>query len=267
MRMRSLNGTQHQKRRSDAGKLSLFFLLPSCCLLLAPGFCLAESTASRNRAGNELFEQGKYAEAGKAYLDAQVQDPGRPELSYNLGNSLIKQKQYKDAMKWLAQAMQKADKGLQQQAWYNAGNALYEMGSYQDAIQSYIQALRLNPGDRDAKHNLELAWRKLDQQKENQAKDPKQNPGDDKTDNQNQQGAGNQPQPKPDQEKGQGDQEKQDRNQPANPQSTQVDGQNGNFSKERALQILDALQNQELAEQKKLLERIAARRKATGKDW
>ena len=243
-----------------------FFFLLSGFGLLASGFSFSESTASRNREGNRLFNAGKYAEAGKAYLDAQVQDPGRPELSYNLGNTLIKQKQYTDAMKWLAQAMQKADKGLQQQAWYNAGNALYEMGNFQDAIQSYIQSLRLNPGDRDAKHNLELAWRKLEEQKQSSAKDQKQNQNEDKTDNQKPQGAGNQPKPKPEQEKGQGDQEKQDRNQPANPQSTRADQQNGNFSKERALQILDALQNQELADQKKMLER-AARRKATGKDW
>jgi Ca-activated chloride channel family protein len=264
MRVKIQSGARPRKQTAIRWAASCFLL--SCFLLPVSGFCFSESTPSRNRAGNKLFEQGKYAEAGKAYLEAQVQDPGRPELSYNLGNTLIKQKQYKDAMKWLAQAMQKADRGLQQQAWYNAGNALYEMGSFQDAIQSYIQALRLNPGDRDAKHNLELAWRKLDQQKQNQSKDKEQNQGDNKPDNQNQQGAGNQPKPKPDQEKGQGDQEKQDRNQPANPQSTQADQQNGNFSKERALQILDALQNQELADQKKLLER-AVRRKATGKDW
>jgi Ca-activated chloride channel homolog len=238
--------------------------------LLASGFCSnarSESIAAKNREGNKLFDQGKYAEAEKAYLDAQTQAPGRPELSYNMGNTRIQQKEYKDALKWLGQAMQKADKGLQQQTWYNAGNALYAMGNFQDAIQAYVQSLRLNPADRDAKHNLELSWRKLEEEKKKQQNSQKQDQsqGDQKSPDKNQQGE-NQPKPKPDPEKGQGDQQKQDKSQSANPQATQADRQDGNFSRERALQILDALQNQELADQRKALER-AARKKAAGKDW
>ncbi len=53
--------------------------------LLAPGFCYPQSVASKNRTGNQFFDQGKYAEAEKAYLEAQSKDSGRPELSYNLG--------------------------------------------------------------------------------------------------------------------------------------------------------------------------------------
>ena len=57
-------------------------------------FALADSVASKNKEGNRLFEQWKYQDAEKAYLEAQAGMPGRPELSYNLGNSLIKQKKY-----------------------------------------------------------------------------------------------------------------------------------------------------------------------------
>ena len=70
---------------------------------------------------------------------------------------------------------------------YDAGNAYYRQGKLDQAMEKYKQALRLNPADVDAKHNLELS-KKLDkQQKEQQKKNGK--PKDDKSDQK--------PQPKP----------------------------------------------------------------------
>ena len=231
----------------------------------------AASVASRNRQGNRLYTEGKYQEAEKAYLEAQAAEPSRPELIYNLGNTLLKQKKYDQAVQALNQAAGKGKRGLQGSAWYNLGNALFETGKYRNAADAYVQTLRINPADRDAKQNLELALRKLQEQKKQQAsgggrdqqqgkdesapKDPSpgkdQDRQPDKQDSQQPTGSG---------------QEKKNQEQPANPQATQADGREGGLSKERALQILDALQNQELADQRKLLER-QARRKAIGKDW
>jgi len=162
----------------------------------------------------------------------------------------------------LRQAVSKGDRGIQASSWYNSGNALFEMGKYQDAAQAYIQALRINPADPDAKHNLELALKKTQEQKQqkqqgegngqqNQQERQQPNAQDNKQ-------AQSSQQPSPS--------ETQERNKPANPQATQADRREGGFSKEQALQILDALQNQELVDQKKRLER-AERRKAAGKDW
>jgi Ca-activated chloride channel family protein len=221
----------------------------------------AQSVAGLNREGNRLFAEGKYADAEKAYLDAQAKTPGKPELLYNHGNTLIKEKKYEPAVQQLRQAVSKGDRGIQASAWYNSGNALFEMAKYQDAAQAYIQALRINPADPDTKHNLELALKKTQEQEkqqgegngqQNRQQDRQQPSPQDKKQNQ----ANQQPSPS----------DMQERNKPANPQSTQADRREGSFSKEQALQILDALQNQELVDQKKRLER-AQRRKAVGKDW
>jgi Ca-activated chloride channel homolog len=128
-------------------------------LFVLPGVSTAraDSVASKNKDGNRLFSQEKYQEAEKAYLDAEVQSPDRPELLYNLGNTLIKQKKYEQALQSLRQAVSKGDEGLQESSWFNAGNALFEMGNFRDSAQAYIQALRINPADRDAKYNLEMA--------------------------------------------------------------------------------------------------------------
>ncbi len=244
------------------------WLWKSCFLLLlatdtGAGDAAAATVAAKNKQGNQLFYQGKYQDAEKAYLDAQLEAPGRPELLYNLGNTLIKRKKYDEAAQSLRQAVSKGDKGLQESGWYNLGNVLFESAKYGEAAQAYIQALHLNPADKDAKHNLELAWRKVQEQKQNSSgKDRK------REQQKNAGNEGNQQQERGDKEKKDKDQAgdaqgKQDR-QPASQQ--QGEQREGSISKEQALQILDAMKNQELTEQRKLLER-QERRKAIGKDW
>jgi Ca-activated chloride channel homolog len=244
--------------------LAAFFLLLTVATPVQ-----AESASSKNKTGNRLFGQGRFQDAEKAYLDAQASMPGRPELSYNLGNSLIKQQKYDQALQALAQAIGKGDKELQAHGYYNVGNALFDMGKYNESAQSYIQALNLSPADADAKHNLELALRKMQEQKQqrprdNQSQAQNQEPeqqkpeGGNKEDKGKEQPASSQKENKPPQS--------QEARKPADPQSSKATGREGSFSKERALQILDALQNQELAEQRKLLER-QARRKTAGRDW
>jgi Ca-activated chloride channel homolog len=220
-------------------------------LALWPGIVHADSVGSKNKTGNRLFEQGNYQEAEKAYLDAQARMPGKPELSYNLGNSLIKQKKYDQALQSLRLALSRGDKALQANSWYNAGNALYDMGNFRDSAQAFIQSLRLNPSDRDAKHNLELALKKMQEQQQNSQGKPdskQQNAGKDQKSNQ-----------------GNSQANRQD-NKPSDESQSQQARPDGGITKERALQILDALRNQEVADQRKLLEH-AVRRKAFARDW
>ncbi len=232
---------------------------------IAAGNAAASTVASKNKQGNQLYSQGKYQEAEKEYLDAQLEAPGRPELLYNLGNTLLKRKKYDQAAQSLRQAISKGDRGLQQSGWYNLGNALFESGKYQDAVQAYIQALHLNSADRDAKHNLELAWKRLQERKQkssgNEQKQDQQKNADNR-ENQRQERGG--PETK-DNNKARDSQGKRDQQQAYQPPQ-QAEQREGSISKEQALQMLDAMKNQELAEQRKLLER-QERRKAVGKDW
>jgi Ca-activated chloride channel family protein len=239
--------------------MSLRKVVIALSLLAGVPVALADSAGSKNKNGNRLFEQGKYEEAQKAYQEAQIQKPDRPEPLYNAGNALIKQKKYDQALQQLNQAISKADKGLQSWGWYNAGNALYEMGQFRDSASAYIQSLKLNPADRDAKYNLELALKKLQEQQQQQSRQNQKN--DEQGKEVPDQGKGPKPPPQS------GDQDNQeDPNKPVQPKSTRGEQGDAQFSKERALQILDALENQELAEQRKLMKQ-SARRKVAGRDW
>jgi Ca-activated chloride channel family protein len=225
----------------------------------------AESPAAKNNEGNRLFSQEKYEDAEKAYLEAQVKSPGRPEILYNLGNSLIKQKKYDQGIQALRQSISEGDAGIKENSWFNAGNALYRMGNFKDSAEAYIQALRLDPKDRDAKHNLEMALRQLEQQQQAQSDKSRNQQGtDSRSPQQSESGnKGETPQDNRDSENsGNREKDKEPGNPPAagNPQSR------NSIEREQALQILDAVQSRELEEQRRLLEH-RERRKSSEKDW
>lgn len=254
-----LVGSRQEVKRPDTAR---FFASARC---LVPGIaavilltvlpCLrAESAASKNNKGNRLYSQGKYEDAEKAYLDAQVKSPGKPEVLYNLGNTLIRQKKYDQGIQSLRQSMGGEDKGLKENSWYNAGNAFFEMGDFKESANAFIQALKLDPTDKDAKHNLELALLKMKQQKQKSAGDGNRSP----------QGKENPKQENNGKKDGSGI--RKDQNGPAKQQTPKPIPSDGSISKEKALQILDALQSRELEEQRKLMER-RARSRPNARDW
>jgi tetratricopeptide (TPR) repeat protein len=226
--------------------------------------CLyADSPASKNKEGNLCFSQGKYGDAEKAYLDAQVKSPGKPEILYNLGNSLIKQEKYDQGIQALEQSREKGGRDLEENSWFNTGNALFLAGNYKDSAGAFIEALKLDPTDRDAKHNLEMAWTKL-QEQEQQKSNPDQKQSN--SEDQSQSGGGNEDQPQTgkDSRENQANPDNTDRSQ--RPNADRADRPEDSISRERALQILEAVQDQELEEQRKLRERRAGR-KLNEKDW
>ena len=229
---------------------------------------LASSVASKNSQGNRFFEQGDYQGAEKAYVEAGMQSPDMPELEYNLGNSLIKQKKYDQALERLRKAISKGTPGLQKNGWFNLGNAMFETRNYKDAVQAYTQVLRLYPADRDAKRNLELALRSVQEQNQPAA-------GKDQTERQRKsEQAGRDRQT--------GKTPSRDRREPQPDASPNFQSQSGpeprtgprnenespeeSFSRERTLQLLDALRDQELVEQRRL-QGYESRRGSRVKDW
>jgi Ca-activated chloride channel family protein len=114
--------------------------------------------------GNEAFVQGDFDEALESYHKAEVDAPDEPEPYYNAGNSLIRRQENEDAARHLQQALKTADPELAVDAAFNLGNAHFELGDFDAAAEAYIESLRLDPGAPDAKHNLELALQRGQEQ-------------------------------------------------------------------------------------------------------
>ena len=161
------------------------------------------------------------------------------------------------------QSREKGEKELEKNSWFNAGNALFLRGNYKDSAGAFIEALKLDPTDRDAKHNLEMALMKLKEQEQQQL-NPDQTQDNSQDQSQSNSGKEEHPQSGKEDPKDPGNQNKPDQFQ--KPNTDQAGRPEDSISKERALQILETVQDRELEEQRKLRERRAGQ-KLNEKDW
>jgi Ca-activated chloride channel family protein len=130
------------------------------------GDVLAASLYDTVKKGNRLYQDGKFDEALKTYVDGQIEHADDLALKYNIAASHYKTKNYDEAVKgYLDIAASAKDAGLQEKSLYNCGNALYQQGKLEEAIEYYKKALGLNPDDQDAKHNLEFVQEELKKRK------------------------------------------------------------------------------------------------------
>lgn len=172
-----------------------------------------------------------------------------PASVFNRGVSEYEHKDFKAAAEDFQKALgMTSDPKLQARSAYNAGNAFFRQSQFDEAVEKYKQALRLNPADPDAKHNLEFAQRVQKVAQKNQSnKDSDKNKKD--QDQEQKSGAG---QKQDDKKNGkQQDQQQKSEEQKAEEQKAQGAPKKGQMSKEDAERLLQAIQQQELDARKK----------------
>jgi len=244
-------------------------------LLITPFGWAKESPSSLNSKANQLYQQEKFQEAAKLYEEAAVEKPESFPLQYNLANALQQSQDYGQALNAYQKAIQTGDSGQLSQAYYNLGNNLFRIGEYQPAAGSYKKALELNPQDKDAKYNYELALKRFKEQ--SSQPQPQKNRKEQKPDQQEQQESQEeqqkqkqeQSQPQEPEQQKQEQSQKQDSNQAEEEKQNQSQkrADQSQLNKEEAERILDALEQKEkeqkLTQQKKALIRSSR----GGKDW
>jgi tetratricopeptide (TPR) repeat protein len=194
--------------------------------------------------------------------------PADPAARYNMADGLYKNGKFPEAATLYRSLAEDPRSPLAAPSRYNLGNTLFQQQDYKGAINAYRDALRVAPDDPDTLRNLESALRALKQQEEQQKKQQqdksksdqdkdKKGQGQDKQDK----AGGQKPDgdKKPDEAKGQKPETPEEKEQKRFQQET-------GMPKDRAMQLLDALQQNEKNEQKKLLAAKRAERKK-GKDW
>ena len=183
-------------------------ILIAFCALLAMLFvtgCDREGPEA-TKEGNEAFASERYGDAREAYDRALKTMPDRPELDYNSGNTLFREGRFDEAGTRYDDAFPDAGLMLARDTAFNSGTTQLDAGNLEEAIELYKQALRIDPSDKDAKHNLELALGQLEeQQPENEGQEEQEDPqeGDEEGEEQPQPGPG---EPPPEDQQGEQDQ-------------------------------------------------------------
>ena len=125
--------------------------------------------------GNLLYADGQYENALTRYQEAQVNAPYSMVIRFNLADALLKLERVDESLNELSRVIASSDTVLAAMASYNTARALTDAGDLETGIMGYVNSLRLNPNDEDAKHNLELLLRQLQsQQQEQQSQEQQQ---------------------------------------------------------------------------------------------
>ena len=155
----------------------------------------AQSDKQTIKEGNEEYKKANYPGAATAYNKVVQKNPENVTAQYNLGNALYKADKKAEAVTAYDKSISKLEKPTEKSnAYFNKGVVLQNDKKLPECIDAYKNALKLDPSNEDARHNLQIA---LKQQKEQQQKDQKdkQDQQQDKKDKEKEQQQKPKPQP------------------------------------------------------------------------
>ncbi len=278
-----------KRRRPNArmlhtGAAGLLVLLVLGCISPAA----AEKTVDRGRvkSGNKYFKASEYQKALVLYKEALGDTLAPPKngegVLYNEANTLHMMGRYQEALQKYHESF--SEDTLQAgRSLYNRGNTLVKLDKLPEAVESYLQSLRYMPDDVDARHNLELTLKMLEQQrqqeKQQQQGDDQNNDNGEKKPGEDQQQDGEQQQ---NQDENQNNEDRQNEQQqpdstqtnpPSQPDSSNAKPQLADstqvieLTREDALRLLRLLEEQEKELQKKKRKAAFRRASRAGKDW
>ena len=231
-------------------KYPLLFLT----LILLPFNAAAQKEVRKNvRKGNKEYQQQKFSEAAASYGKAVEENPASDEATFNLGNTLYRQKAWDQSMQQYQHAisLEQDNPATASQSWHNVGNAMLQKKELQKSMEAYKMALRLNPQDEETRYNLAVVQKMMrNQQQQEQQQEQQQ-------DQQQQEQQQEQQQDRQDQEK-----------RPEQPDQPEQ------MSRDNARQLLQAIEQDEQETQEKMQkiraqerEQQAAHNRRHNKNW
>ncbi|MBN1104206.1 MAG: tetratricopeptide repeat protein [Deltaproteobacteria bacterium] len=116
---------------------------------------------ARHNLGSALARQGRFDEAILHYQEAARIRPTEARLFFSLGGALAQQGRSEEAVRAYKEAVR-----IDPADWMshtNLGYLLLQNGRLREAIRHFSEALRLNPEDQKARHNLQVAVKRLEE--------------------------------------------------------------------------------------------------------
>jgi Ca-activated chloride channel family protein len=241
----------------------------------------ADNATENNRAVR-AYGKGDFGAATQGFARS-LSKKENAQARFNLGDALFRSGDLQgaaDQYRLVAGEGSGADEGLKARAYANLGRVLLDQQQLEPACQALEEALARRPDLPEARHNLELALRRQDQQQDKgkdksqdkqqgqqDSKDKQQ--GQDKPDGQQQQDDKGKSGQQKEEQKGQEQQEQQGQQ----GQQGQDEGQEGQAAREERIdeaqmqQLLNDVGAQERQSLQKQLKRIPGRPRKVEKDW
>lgn len=232
----------------------LRYIMLLCVLWTGAGAFAQRELRDDLRKGNRYYSQGNYKKAEAEYRKAFEKDSTNVQVLYNLGTTLLMERELPQATRMLLRAAQtdKARNALKgTRIFHNLGVTLQSQQQYDKAIEAYKQALRYNPADEETRYNLALCQKLLKKQP------PQQNQDQNKDKDQK------------DQDKDQKDQQEKQKEE-KKPQPQQKQENEEQMSKENARQLLEAVKQDEKSVKDRMnqqLQQGQPQRRKKSKDW
>jgi Ca-activated chloride channel homolog len=146
-RPRLPKGGPAPRRRLLGASVATILLVAGC----GPTDPLAEEVDN----ANQVFLHDP-AGAVTRYRDLQARRPTSPEISIDLGNALAKLGDHDRALVEYGRGIEQAKGTTRAIGFYDRATSLFRMGRVLEARAAYVEALRIDPNDRDAKFNIEV---------------------------------------------------------------------------------------------------------------
>jgi Ca-activated chloride channel family protein len=211
------------------------------------------SPRSEAKKGQQALDEKKPGEAVGHFQQEIALDPRDATGSYNLGTAQSRAGRPGEALTSLERARKEGRGAVAADAAFNTGQTLYREKQYEPAAAAFREALKRRPGDADAAWNYELCVRRAEEEKQKQKEQQKekkdQKDDRDKTggkDGKDKQQAGSDAQKKQQQEK--------------------EFEQKANMTRDKAEQLLSAIERSDLEEQKKKIAEQRSKRRVA-RDW
>ena len=156
--------------------------------------------------GNEYFNKKQYSKAEESYSRVLEINPNSQIAKYNLGSTMLRQRggnSEKDVARDSLISRYLSDVGsntsapasLRAHSFYNLGKLAYDRQDYANIVNYFKQSLKIDPKDDQARKNLRMAHKKLQQNQQNQDKNKNKDKDDQKKKQDKQQPPQKQPQP------------------------------------------------------------------------
>lgn len=174
-------------------------LVTTALMLFTAGVAMAQYYPERRlvREGNEQFERLNYRNALNRYNEALEHDTTKYESLYNRANAYLQNMLANPADTTLKgevantlfeqiAADELLTKERRAEVLRNLGEGLFLQQNYEAALNSFRESLKLNPADKEVKHNYILTKRIVDQKRQQQQQNQQNNQNQDQQQNQDQ---------------------------------------------------------------------------------